>query len=80
MLPLLPLQVDGLLFMSIVGTVFVLVAIVFIFKPELSLAPLSGDSNNLEGVAPIWGRFVAIVLLIVGGLLLFIAIRYVIIS
>lgn len=80
MLPLLPLQVDGLLFMSIVGTVFVLAAIVFIFKPELSLAPLSGDSNNLEGVAPIWGRFVAIVLLIVGGLLLFIAIRYVIIS
>jgi len=53
----------------IIGAVLVLVGIVFIIKPELSLAPLGGDGGWVDNAASLWGRLVGVVLLLLGGLL-----------
>lgn len=53
----------------IIGAILVLVGLVFTIKPELSLAPLSGDTGPVANAASLWGRIVATVFLLLGGLL-----------
>lgn len=54
---------------SMIGVVLVLVGLVLVVKPELSLAPLGRDAGTIENAVSLWGRILAAVLLLLGGLL-----------
>lgn len=57
----------------IIGVVFILVGLVFAIKPELSL-PVSEDAGPIANAAPLWGRLVAVLYILLGGLFCWIGI------
>lgn len=56
-------------FTLIIGLLLLLVGIVFGIKPTLSLRPFGKDVGHLETVVGLWGRLVAAVFFLLGGLM-----------
>ena len=70
----LPLQSAGFLPTLIIGLSLIAVGLAFAVRPELTVAPLGSNTESVSNAVRLWGRIVATLFLLVGGLLTYIAV------